>query len=204
MLAPTERLAERVKWWVGLVAGFGLLLTVANAAVLSEDLAVFALALIAVYLVVFLGAGVEFSRWMYRVTKNCEALGAGFNRSAGWAVASFFIPIANLFVPYWHMSEIASWARFRDPKSVGIGVWWTAWIVSTILDNLGGRLTGTPNAELNEVGHLVSVLGAIGTIAAAVTCVGMMRNVERAFAERLDSLSPRPNPPAATVAPAAT
>jgi hypothetical protein len=45
--------------------------------------------------------------WVYRANKNGHALGtAGMKYTPGWSVGWFFVPIANLFMPYWVLKEI--------------------------------------------------------------------------------------------------
>src|SRR6266446_8041100 len=50
---------------------------------------------------------VLFLMWVYRANKNGRALGcAGMKYSPGSSVGWFFVPIANLFMPYWVLKEI--------------------------------------------------------------------------------------------------
>jgi hypothetical protein len=50
---------------------------------------------------------VLFLMWVYRANKNGRALGAaGMKYDPGWSVGWFFVPIANLFMPYWVLKEI--------------------------------------------------------------------------------------------------
>ena len=53
--------------------------------------------------------------WVYRANKNARALGAlGMKHTPGWCVGWFFVPIANLFMPYQAVREIY---QASDPKA---------------------------------------------------------------------------------------
>lgn len=59
------------------------------------------------YSVTYMVAGIVFLTWWHRTYSNILAFGAlDVSTSPGWAVASFFIPIANLFRPPQILSEI--------------------------------------------------------------------------------------------------
>ena len=66
--------------------------------------------------VVAIVTAVVFLVWFYRANRNLRALGGSELRfTPGWAVVWWFIPIANLFVPYFATVEMA---KASDP-SVG-------------------------------------------------------------------------------------
>src|SRR4051812_36172180 len=59
-------------------------------------------------------AGIAFIVWFYRIHKNAIALGAqGFTSAPGWAAGGWFVPVANLYVPYQMVSE--TW-KATDPN----------------------------------------------------------------------------------------
>src|SRR5262249_29946861 len=46
-------------------------------------------------------AGIALLVWVYRANRNARALGAeGLAYSPGWSVGWFFVPLANLVMPY--------------------------------------------------------------------------------------------------------
>lgn len=91
-----------------------------------------------------LGCIVAFCFWIYRANANLHAFGVGDIHSPGWAVGSFFIPIASLWLGYGIMREV--WNKSGPPDSVLDGkgwllpIWWGAWIVSNILSNILMRM----------------------------------------------------------------
>jgi hypothetical protein len=171
-------------------------------------------------LAVFLALAVAFSVWLYRVCKNLPALGNPKSRvehSPGWAVGSFFVPFANLFVPYRAVREV--WQK-SDPgvraeedfmfapssSSSLLPAWWGAWLVSNILSNVAFRLqgrTGSPDAERFAV-ILDIVSDMVGVLAAALA-IQVVRGIDRRQEERSRNVTyvPRtaPPPPLFTQAP---
>lgn len=73
---------------------------------------------------------VLFFIWLHRAASNTEALGAkGLESSPGWTVGWFFVPVANLVMPYRAMREV--WQASRSPaqwSTVRAGpcllLWW--------------------------------------------------------------------------------
>lgn len=101
----------------------------------------------------FFGAVVAFCFWIHRAYRNLRALGnppQSLEYSPGWAVGWFFIPLANLVMPYRVVSEI--WAK-SDPTArtrediiysvysapALVVVWWVSWLVSNIGERLASR-----------------------------------------------------------------
>ena len=82
--------------------------------------------------------------WVYRARKGLEAFRAGpFAFSPGLAVGSFFIPLANFWLPLPVLREIwkgsdpvlppFSPAPFKDrPSSPLVGLWWAAFLSSNL------------------------------------------------------------------------
>jgi len=77
---------------------------------------------------------IVFFCWIYRANFNARQLGAkDMEITPGWAVGWFFIPFANLWVPFEAMSEIwnasaipLAWRQQRTPPLVA--VWWCIWL----------------------------------------------------------------------------
>jgi hypothetical protein len=78
----------------------------------------------------FLLTAIFFLRWVYRANENARRLGAvDMHFTPGWAIGWYFMPIANLAMPYHVMKEIwnasvspADWRSLRGPTIVV--VWW--------------------------------------------------------------------------------
>jgi hypothetical protein len=89
-----------------------------------------ALVRVGVYFVIL----ILFLIWIHRANRNARALGAQNMRyTPGWSVGWFFVPFANLVMPYQVMQEI--WRASSDPANwqstsggALVGWWWTLWV----------------------------------------------------------------------------
>jgi len=99
----------------------------------------FTVALVAITAVVWL-------IWQFRAHTNLRALGAAqLKYTPGWAVAWWFIPIANIVMPYLTMRELY---KASDPAAGSVdwatrggagllGMWWAARLITQVLFQIG-------------------------------------------------------------------
>jgi hypothetical protein len=95
------------------------------------SLVVFSLAFVS-----YLAAAAVSLRWLYLANFNARALGAtDLEGSPALAVGWFFIPLANLVMPYltlrdtWRASvRPRDWQAVRAP--VPVALWWTCWLIA--------------------------------------------------------------------------
>ncbi len=90
-------------------------------------------------------AGIAILRWIYIVNRNAHGLGGRMTTSPGWTVAWFFVPVLNLWKPYGGVRE--SWQATVNPSSPRsarvpsvMRRWWGAWLVSSGLSIVSGRV----------------------------------------------------------------
>lgn len=86
--------------------------------------------------------------WLHHATKNLDALDAVGDYSPGWAVGWWFIPFANLVVPYrvvkdvWEKSDpnIIEETDYWHSFSPGLlfGGWWAFWLLSRFVGRASG------------------------------------------------------------------
>jgi Domain of unknown function (DUF4328) len=114
----------------------------------------------AVQIAALVVTGVVFIIWFHRAYQQVRALGGEMRYSDGWAIGSWFIPIANLWIPkklandiWWGSGppEERSWPAYPALLTA----WWLAWILA----GMGARAYGT--------GDVNSVDGALRTNLAA-------------------------------------
>jgi hypothetical protein len=82
---------------------------------------------------------VLFCCWLHRAASNVVALGAhGLESSPGWTIGWFFVPVANLVMPYRAMREVwqasrapAQWATARVGPA--LLTWWVLQVLSSFL-----------------------------------------------------------------------
>ena len=95
----------------------------------------------------FVASAIVILRWIYLASANARALGAeDLMGRPGWAVAWFFIPLANLVMPFMTVRDI--WKASANPKDWQIGstpiaipLWWTCWIISGIAGGIAFQFT---------------------------------------------------------------
>ena len=88
-----------------------------------------------------------FGMWIYRANLNCRGFGVDrMQFTPGWAVGWYFIPFANLVLPFQVMKEI--WKVSSNPRhwqseagSPLLGWWWGLWISRNILTQAAGYVS---------------------------------------------------------------
>ncbi|MEO1045240.1 MAG: DUF4328 domain-containing protein [Pseudomonadota bacterium] len=124
-----------------------------------------------------------FAMWIYRAAANIyEADIPGFEYTPGWCVGWYFIPIANLFMPFQAMRQIwnASHGNFNDLKENSniLIWWWITWIVGGIANQIAFRLSEGSSTALT-----FGVAGSAITIACHVLAIQLTRSITRSQTE---------------------
>jgi Domain of unknown function (DUF4328) len=142
---------------------------------------------------VYLAAAVFFIRWFHRAYANLPAVGSeGLRHCTAWAIGAWFVPIISLIWPKQIADEI--W-RGSDPslepdqdRSRGkgkvplfIGIWWLAFISSSLLVGAGWELWGGAETYADiKLAAVVEVTGnAVGVLSGALAFVVVDRTSER-------------------------
>ncbi len=158
----------------GGLGGLGGLAAFSGIAVLSG---VVGIAVIVVYLI-----------WLYRAYSNLRALNTSFlgKFTPGWAVGWWFIPFANLVMPYQVVSELyvnsapapTENGYPRMPSASIVGFWWAAFILRGILSwgsGLGGR---TSLSSIESTLYWAGITEIFAVIAGILCCV-IVRRIDR-------------------------
>jgi hypothetical protein len=146
-----------------------------NAAEARHDL------VILTQMTVYLVTAAVFIRWFHRAYANLPAIGVeGLGHGVPWAIGAWFIPIMSLVWPKQIANEIwqgsdpslepdegRSWRRGKVP--VFIGVWWIAFIASSLLVGTGWKLWGDATtysdikvaATIEVTGNAIAVLSGV-------------------------------------------
>ncbi|GGA84503.1 hypothetical protein GCM10011521_23630 [Arenimonas soli] len=127
-------------------------------------------------------------RWIYCAAWNIRHLGGlRLQITPGWAVGWYFVPFANLVMPYRAMKEIwlASHApRDWQPGDAGpLPLWWGLWLVGNIIGNISFRLT--LRAETLEQMRVAEWVG-IAQCALAVPLALVFMRIARAVSAEQD------------------
>jgi hypothetical protein len=158
---------------------------------------------------VFLAAGLAFAGWLFRVAKNNIALGAsGVTWGPGWAWGGWFIPLANLIIPFLVLREV--W-KASDPASApgrtwttakvwpGLGWWWSLGVLNFFVQAVGvafgfeAALAAEPSSSTADLPlwlHLVDAASMLVLVPAGFLAMSYTRGVEERQAARRSTYGP--------------
>lgn len=143
-----------------------------------------------------LATAVVFISWSWRLMKNAQLLAprgyssAGIDRpsapAAGWAIGSWFIPLANLVLPAYFLSRVD---RISGPEGSGaqplIVCWAVLFAIANVLARLLWRSTATDLPGI-EISDRREIWPALLFVAAAVVAILMVRSITRRQALAFD------------------
>ena len=125
---------------------------------------------------VYVATVIFFCVWLYRAHGNLTAFGTprnGLEYSSGLAVGSFFIPFANLIIPYravrevWQKSiPLGDYPLSAPGTPTSFPIWWTFWLLSSFAGNLSFRLSFNDNVPESTATIISIVAGGLSVIAA--------------------------------------
>lgn len=78
--------------------------------------------------------------WVHMAHANLHRAGiSGLNYSPGWATFSFLVPVANLFVPFRAMRELANRSagepeELAEADNQDVFAWWGCWIGLSVIN----------------------------------------------------------------------
>jgi len=151
---------------------------------------------------VYIATSVMFLIWLFRIYKNLDVLESQQNRefTPGWAVGWWFVPFANLVKPFQVMRE--AWfdsnpeieteqtflsASLKAAPSY-LGFWWALWIGSNIFSSIAGQFSDLNDPDDTPLLGFVFILASGLSIAAAIICIKMVRDITTRQEQRLANL----------------
>ena len=118
------------------------------------------------FLLLYLLAGIFFIRWFRRAYYNLHSLGTMKLRyNEWWATGGWFVPVANLFIPFQVMKDIYGKTQEAIPdrqfiySNAGIGWWWFFFLVGNFL--FGGNAPISIDHYYSDEGMMYSALSVI-------------------------------------------
>lgn len=151
--------------------------------------------LMGAYLAALAVSGVLLITWMLRARRNLEAFpGSTAGWSPGWAVAGWFVPLANGVIPFLVMAGIARSSLFRARTRPWIAVWWVGYVGAMLTWNFGGAhddLRSSEDALWDYREYYASALtgNVVSTLLLAISGAALatvLVRVGRAQEERLE------------------
>lgn len=133
-------------------------------------------------LIVFIACAFVTLRWLYLANANARALGADdLMGSPGLAVGWFFIPLANLFMPYMTVRDM--WKASANPRDwqgasapAAIILWWLLWLASNIAGTISFRLWLEKDA--GSAGEIFSLASNSASIPAALILAWVVGRIQ--------------------------
>jgi Domain of unknown function (DUF4328) len=133
--------------------------------------------------------------WLWRTIKNIEAFpGRHTGMGPGWAIGAWFVPIANIWLPFRLMLQVAAEELSGGWFLPAIVVWWVSYLTSSLMVLL---IPGDSRPELADT------MAAAGTfvLAGIALCVlvftigrAQQDRIDRALARRAAVPEPSPSP----------
>jgi hypothetical protein len=141
-------------------------------------------------------AAVLFITWLRRARENAEFLCDAQHRyGRGWAIGSWFVPVAAFWIPGMIVRDIAVASDPRTPprgaridtfRSQKVSLWWTCWMLQAVAGMVAQAKTNnalagsglSPASDLRIAASL-SVLSAILCCIAAVLALDVIRSINR-------------------------
>lgn len=124
------------------------------------------------YFILLIASFFLIGRWFFVSTKINHLLGVeGLNISPGWSVGWYFIPFANLVMPYRSLKETfkasfnsEEWQNNKVPYDLPI--WWATFVIGNFLSNASLRMEqalGETYAyqKLNEISYIDIVIDVV-------------------------------------------
>jgi len=138
------------------------------------------------YLLASLAAAVAFLAWLSRAVENVPALGAGRpSASPRWAIAWWFIPFANLGMPYEVVRELRGRMRREGRRKHPplLLAWWFTFVGGEVLLAATARMPGD-TVEQVSASLTVATIGLALTVSAGVLAILVIRGIERTAVAR--------------------
>jgi hypothetical protein len=141
-------------------------------------------ALLIVQLLVFIAGAVLTLRWIYLANANARALGAtDMMATPGWAVGWFFVPLANLVMPFQTMRELwkasarpADWQMERAPGAILL--WWLLWLASGVTGSIASALSTEPELAEGSAAEAIYLLSDLCFIPALLLMAWLIGRIE--------------------------
>lgn len=159
----------------------------ANANDMRQGISAFASITILVVTSIFFGM------FVVRAHRNVRGFGAeGMTITPGWAFGYFFVPILSLFKPYIAMSEL--WRASQSPLRWSnltkglVPLWWTLWIVSSILGQISFRTSMAADTVPLIIGSTwMALVDSVLDVPLCFVTMFMLMRIQRAQVEWVKS-----------------
>ena len=148
----------------------------------EQTLVYTAIGLAIVYLLAAVVFFVFFFMWLYRAVKNVRITSGDSRSGPGMSVGWWFIPFANLVMPYSVLKDL--WERARVDSSVPwVGSFWLIWIFSGLVgtgaDRMYTRAVETGDFDTARSTIIVSICVAMGSAVSYAMLAWIVNSIQR-------------------------
>jgi hypothetical protein len=146
--------------------------------------------------IAFVLTAVFYCMWIYRASSVARRLSPDLIRYApGWAVGWYFIPFANLVMPFLVMREIWQVARQPEPASdMPVALWWGLYVVSGLISS-AGSIAGSDLIKAHMAQAVLQCISVVFMIVSGILCLRIVRQVTEGLDSQAGHLPP-PSPSA--------
>jgi hypothetical protein len=135
------------------------------------------------YLIALIACYITVGCWIYRTNANAQLFSSEMSITPGWSIGWFFIPFANLVMPFrgvnetWQESHKAA-GRYNELDSTLVGWWWGLWIATNIVSNIGAFMGGDASDAMNNAKYVNLVAAGI-SVASSLVLIQLMTRLNR-------------------------
>ena len=135
-----------------------------------------------VAIAVYIPTVIAWLAWSSRTVDNEDALRIGPSKyTPRMAIAWWFLPFANLIVPYRVHRDI--YDRYHRGVAAGAGIvvlWWVVWLVDNIFGNVVGRYwLAAETFPALQTGLTLFVASALLTAVSAIIAITLVQRIQR-------------------------
>lgn len=143
--------------------------------------------------IAFVLTAVFYCRWIYRASSVARRISPDLIHYApGWAVGWYFIPLANLVMPFLVMREIWQVARRPEPASdVPLALWWGLYIVSGFISS-AGSIAGSEWIKAYTAQAVLQCISVLFMIVSGIFCLKIVSQVTEGLDSQAGNLPPAP------------
>lgn len=138
------------------------------------------------YLIVYVTSAVTFILWFRRAYFNLGQQTGSLTHTDVWATIGWFVPFANLYVPYRIMKEIYQKTNYLLKDSMvnvasklstsSLGLWWTLWIINNLIGQFVFRYSlKAESIEELTISTIVAMIGNVVGIPLALITVNIIK-----------------------------
>lgn len=136
---------------------------------------------------------ITFIRWFKQAYYNIELRVGKLKYNNSWTIASWFIPIVNLFIPYEMMKDLYTktdqylLCHSMEPyterlKTNYVNGWWTLWIIFLIINYWSMKIqwSSITLETLSNSNNLLSIINTILLIVLGMTTIIVIEDYSKA------------------------